>query len=1207
MSDEPMIDGRRQEELSREIAEIAPYYTDDWEPGTGDGGTAVTQIFSELAEQVVERLDRVPEKHRVSFYETLGFTREPPQSARAPVSFEIPDGVERNVPIRAGTEATAPAADDRPEQTFRVAAADAFEATPANITSAYSIDPETDAIYEHSGALTADDETTLFRGADRQAHVFYIGHPDQLSITPSEADSGEGAGTATIQVSLETDTPIDRLRGTLVWEYYGERDIDGETVEGWHAVRGTAGQWPVAAPADVSAERVVESTIRYIEDQGHELTAADARALRQEIVQGTAFEISGTPPVATLSDGGRTPTRVSRTAGSRSVAKAQRLLEAHVRSESSSTGSLPTETSSAESDQSAERESNGRTLSLAITGTPTVTEVAGIESRWIRARIPDWYTDGELFDVTIGNAEAVEPRDPVRVGPEHNASAIPPDTLLDNDVELSHTGEDGAGVLPLGTVPRPQDAFYVASAEVFSKKGTTVDIVFEPPPSEEVYLERYGTEAAEKFAESEREESTYAELGYTKSGMIHEGTESEGVDPNVTWEYWDGSSWSRLPVGADSTVELTKPEPGGDTRSVRFQVPGDLEATTVAGHDGHWIRGRLVGGAYGEVIARKQSDDSWVSRHEVTPPRFGSVSLRYHDSDLSKPARHVVTENNLAHSGDLADRDQFAPFTRVPDTEQTLYLGFDGALDDGPINLFFALAGAQYPDDFHSRVRWEFEDGPTWRRLSVSDGTEGLTERGIVGVTFPARTTPAERFGRESHWMRARVAGTAFADSDSEADDSPEDTGSRDELTGVCGAEPCGVTVETEPPGGRPRNRFPVVEGLFHNTTWLRNVRTVPEEVLGSSSDDPDQTFRVSSPPVTEIEVWVDERRALSEGERRDLEAERPDRVETETDSEGDLRSFWVRWERVDTFLESGDDDRHYVLTPATGDLQFGDGERGRIPPRGTDNLKASYETGGGEAGNVPADAISDLKSSVPYVDAVTNPVSADGGADIESTNEVLERAPKELRDRDRAVTEADFERIAADASRRLARTRCYSGMNPAGESESGWVTVLIVPDSGREMPVPSVTLREEVHAHVSGRAPATLVGDPDQLVVRGPSYVGVSVAADLVTTGVGSVSTLEETAATEAAAFLHPLTGGDDGDGWAFGDAPCLSDLYGLFEAIDGVDHVSDLELEFQGDDESVRVREGDTEPTLGTDALVYSGTHEVTAHVADDTGGDA
>jgi predicted phage baseplate assembly protein len=294
------------------------------------------------------------------------------------------------------------------------------------------------------------------------------------------------------------------------------------------------------------------------------------------------------------------------------------------------------------------------------------------------------------------------------------------------------------------------------------------------------------------------------------------------------------------------------------------------------------------------------------------------------------------------------------------------------------------------------------------------------------------------------------------------------------------------------------------------------------------------------------------------------------------------------------------------VLTQTTGNLQFGDGERGWVPPRGTDNVKASYETGGGEAGNVSADAISDLKSSIPYVDAVTNPVSADGGADAESTDEVLERASNELRDRDRAVTEADFERIAADASRRITRTRCYSGMNPAGESESGWVTVLIVPDSTREMPVPSVTLREEVHTHVSDRAPTTLVEDPDQLVVRGPSYVAVSVAADLVTAGGGSISTLEETAVTEVSAFLHPLTGGDNGDGWAFGDAPCLSDLYGLLEAIDGVDHVADLEVEFQGSNEPVRVREGDTEPSLATDALVYSGTHEVTAHAVDDRGGD-
>lgn len=1180
MTDEPTIDGRRREELYREATEIAPYYTEEWKPGSDDPGTALVRLFAELAEEVVERLDHVPEKHRVSFFDTLGFTRDPSQPATAPVTFEIADGVDGNVSIPAGTEATATAAGDRPERTFRVAASDAFEAAPANVTAAYSVDPETDAIFEHWSALTADAETTLFDGVDRQAHVLYVGHPERLAVTPSENDD-ESASSTAIQVSIETNVSAELLRDTLVWEYYGEREVDGETVEGWHAFQGAAGRWPAVPSESVSSELVVESTIRFLEGQGVELTAADARAIERQLLMQASFQGEFASFATVRSDGGRTATPASRDSGGRAAKRAERLVREYVQ----------TESATAESTRVDERSPTAETLSLHLDGTPTETAVNGIESRWIRARVPDWYTEGDPFDIVIGSTGDAETPLPVRVGPERHEAAMPPDTLLANDVELSASGDesDGGGVLPLGKTPRPQDAFYVASSEVLSKPGSKVEIVFEPP-------------AVEPDSEN-TQEVVMASFEVEREGKAERRTRNGGnddVDPDVRWEYWDGSAWSRLDVLTDTTAELTRPDHGGQPRSITFRVPDDLEETSVSGHDGHWVRARLVGGGYGRVVARQRPDDSWVSEHEVTPPRVGSVALRYREEDLSKPAAHIVTENNLAYSADLAGRSRFAPFVRVPETEQTLYVGFDGPLDDGPINLFFSLADTQYPDGFHSRVRWEYRDGTNWREVSVRDGTEGLTERGIVGLTFPKRTERFDRFGRSDHWLRARVTGTAFDDADADADATSAADDAEAESTSCCGREPCGTTVETAPPAGIPQNTRPVVDGLYHNVTWLRNVRRIGDEILGSSTGDQNQQFGVANPPVTEIAVWVDERRTLSEGQRETLQAEQPDRVNSETGPEGDLQSVWVRWEQVANFLESAPDDRHYVLTQATGELAFGDGKRGRIPPRGTDNVKATYETGGGAAGNVDAGAISELKSGISHVDAVTNPVAADGGADVESTAGVLDRAPKELRDRDRAVTEADFERIADDASRRLARTRCLSGMNRAGEHESGWVTMLIVPDSPREKPVPSVTLREQVHAHVSDRAPATLIGAPDQLVVRGPSYVGVSVEADLVTTGVGSVSTLEETAEAAVTSFLHPLTGGDDGTGWEFGDGPCLSDLYALLERIDGVDHVSDLELRFHGSGTPVTIREGDEEPSMSADALVHSATHEITALVA-------
>jgi hypothetical protein len=74
-------------------------------------------------------------------------------------------------------------------------------------------------------------------------------------------------------------------------------------------------------------------------------------------------------------------------------------------------------------------------------------------------------------------------------------------------------------------------------------------------------------------------------------------------------------------------------------------------------------------------------------------------------------------------------------------------------------------------------------------------------------------------------------------------------------------------------------------------------------------------------------------------------------------------------------------------------------------------------------------------------------------------------------------------------------------------------------------------------------------------------------------------------------AAFLHPLTGGLDAQGWDFGRAPHRSDFFALVESVEGVDHVRFLELdeteELDGVRESGRY-------------LVYSGVHQISVTFA-------
>ncbi|WP_269849719.1 hypothetical protein [Methanosarcina horonobensis] len=44
----------------------------------------------------------------------------------------------------------------------------------------------------------------------------------------------------------------------------------------------------------------------------------------------------------------------------------------------------------------------------------------------------------------------------------------------------------------------------------------------------------------------------------------------------------------------------------------------------------------------------------------------------------------------------------------------------------------------------------------------------------------------------------------------------------------------------------------------------------------------------------------------------------------------------------------------------------------------------------------------------------------------------------------------------------------------------------------------------------------------------------------------------------------MHPLTGCENGKGWNFGDAPCISEIYSILEGIEAVDYVADVEIRY-------------------------------------------
>lgn len=235
------------------------------------------------------------------------------------------------------------------------------------------------------------------------------------------------------------------------------------------------------------------------------------------------------------------------------------------------------------------------------------------------------------------------------------------------------------------------------------------------------------------------------------------------------------------------------------------------------------------------------------------------------------------------------------------------------------------------------------------------------------------------------------------------------------------------LTIDLASPQVRRVNTKLVYRGLP-----VRHSRSVPTEILGSSTGEPNQSFPLLSSPLIFESLLV----------------------------EVDDGSGWAPWTRRDNLLYftdengkvalSGPDSTDYYVQVDENDtawVVFGDGVYGKRPPVGTNNIRARYRVGGGAVGNVPLGAIVDAKTKIQLLDTVTNPAPAAGGQDRETIEHATRFGPLAFRSGARAVTLNDFVSLAQQAGG-VAKVRARS---------RGWnqIDLFVAPDGDTCRPAP--------------------------------------------------------------------------------------------------------------------------------------------------------
>jgi predicted phage baseplate assembly protein len=535
---------------------------------------------------------------------------------------------------------------------------------------------------------------------------------------------------------------------------------------------------------------------------------------------------------------------------------------------------------------------------------------------------------------------------------------------------------------------------------------------------------------------------------------------------------------------------------------------------------------------------------------EGTPPEGDSVTFEtLAGLDLIRPPLEALQVFDGAAFSSVTDNNStqataFPPFGWQAPVGSALYLGFTPPKDSTTVRqfpqemrfrVFLPTAGqAGLPASCNELQQapappvtlvWEYQYRPSpevpsrWRRLNVfKDESVAFTREGYILVEGPKDPEPTVE-GKDTAEKRYWLR-VRLAD------------------------------------GSFPVGRTPEIDFIRPNTIEAENLLTVRDELLGVSTGLPDQIFTLASRPA-----------------RRDsLQLTTVQRVGSEEEEKP--------WACVDDFLASGAEDRHFVLNQNKGEIRFGDGSRGLIPPANVDIIARLYRAGGGAAGNVPSATKWTIATSVTGTGDVITERPATGGRDEQKVDELKAIAPRLLRSRDRAITKEDFAVLAASTGEvRKATAIPLAHPDHPGVEVPGAVTLVIVPDADIAdlAPKPSADLISRVCQYLDARRPVTT-----ELYVKGPEYKQIKVEARVEANEYAAFDTVKRNIVKAINQYLDPLgrradsvsgdgdntnsTAAQSSEGWKFGRELFPTSLFSVIAQVKDVVAVTSLEIRVDG-----------------------------------------
>ncbi|MFP8885369.1 putative baseplate assembly protein [Streptomyces mangrovi] len=326
----PNLDDRRFQQLvdeaKRYVRQRAPEWTDH---NVSDPGVTLIETFAHLVDQLLYRLNRVPDKNYTAFLDLLGVRLFPPAAAVAEVDFHLSAPQPDTVVLPAGTEVTT--ARGETDEAVVFTTTDELRIAPSELTRLVTA-PRTGDQTDRTGTLAEGRDVPCFQAVPEPGDALLFGLPtavprcivavrldsrvEGVGVDPRQPplvwEAWNGGGWQVCETGTDTTGGLNRPGEVIVYVPAGHTaSVIGGTRAGWLRCRVTEAEpgQPFYSQSPTVREAAV-FTVGGTMSVEHAETVTDVPLGISEGVAGQTFRLGrppvlldGEPPVVEVSSG----------------------------------------------------------------------------------------------------------------------------------------------------------------------------------------------------------------------------------------------------------------------------------------------------------------------------------------------------------------------------------------------------------------------------------------------------------------------------------------------------------------------------------------------------------------------------------------------------------------------------------------------------------------------------------------------------------------------------------------------------------------------------------------------------------------------------------------------------------------------------------------------------------------------------------------